>query len=650
MPDPLVSADVARFGTFRVDFRAGELLKNGRKIRLQDQPLQVLALLIEKPGEVVTREQLRQKLWPDDTFVDFDHGLNNAINRLREALNDSAEEPRFIETLPRRGYRFVAKVDVDANGASQSSPLASSLETKATPNALGPEAAPTAQASPIHPLQRAGKFWFVTAGIGIAAALMFGLYFGRVRNLRASPAPRVQSIAVLPLENLSSDPAQEYFADGMTDELITDLASIASLRVISRTSAAHYKGTRKTLPEIARELNVDAVVEGSVSRSANKVRIRAQLIRATPEQHLWAESYERDLADVLVLQRDVATAIAAKIKINLTPEEKTRLANTRTINPDAYNAYLLGTFHSSKRNPASIDKGIEYFQQAIRIDPSYAQAYAGLAHAYFELEIWGGLGLGKAADQIHVNTLKALELDANLAEAHVLLARIHFQSDWDWLGAEAEFKRAIELNPNLANAYVFYAYFLQALSRHAEALAAAHRAVELDPLSAPNICDEGRIMYRARQYESAVARFQRALELDPSYVPALGRMVDAYEQLGKHAEALAYAERLRQPADGIDRPYLLYLAGIYARMGKRGEAMETVATTEKEGSPYDAHALAVIYCALGDHDRAIASLERGVQAHTLMPFVFVDPPLDPLRSDPRFKQLCRRVGLPSSAP
>ena len=650
MPDPLASADVARFGTFRVDFRAGELLKNGRKIRLQDQPLQVLALLIEKPGEVVTREQLRQKLWPDDTFVDFDHGLNNAINRLREALNDSAEEPRFIETLPRRGYRFVAKVDVDANGASQSSPLASSLETKATPNALGPEAAPTAQASPVHPLHRAGKFWFVTAGIGIAAALMFGLYLGRVRNLRASAAPRIQSIAVLPLENLSSDPAQEYFADGMTDELITDLASIASLRVISRTSAAHYKGTRKTLPEIARELNVDAVVEGSVSRSVNKVRIRAQLIRATPEQHLWAESYERDLADVLVLQRDVATAIAAKIKINLTPEEKTRLANTRTINPDAYNAYLLGSFHSSKRNPASIDKGIEYFQQAIRIDPSYAQAYAGLAHAYFELEIWGGLGLGKAADQIHVNTLKALELDANLAEAHVLLARIHFQSDWDWLGAEAEFKRAIELNPNLANAYVFYAYFLQALSRHAEALAAAHRAVELDPLSAPNICDEGRIMYRARQYESAVARFQRALELDPSYVPALGRMVDAYEQLGKHAEALTYAERLRQPADGIDRRYLVYLAGIYARMGKRREAMETVRTIEKEGSPNDAHALAVIYCALGDHDRAIASLERGVQAHTLMPFVFVDPPLDPLRSDPRFKQLCRRVGLPSSAP
>jgi len=650
MPDPLASADVARFGTFRVDFRAGELLKNGRKIRLQDQPLQVLALLIEKPGEVVTREQLRQKLWPDDTFVDFDHGLNNAINRLREALNDSAEEPRFIETLPRRGYRFVAKVDVDANGASQSSPLASSLETKATPNALGPEGAPTAQASPVHPLHRAGKFWFVTAGIGIAAALMFGLYFGRVRNLRASAAPRIQSIAVLPLENLSSDPAQEYFADGMTDELITDLASIASLRVISRTSAAHYKGTRKTLPEIARELNVDAVVEGSVSRSASKVRIRAQLIRATPEQHLWAESYERDLADVLVLQRDVATAIAAKIKINLTPEEKTRLANTRTINPDAYNAYLLGSFHSSKRNPASIDKGIEYFQQAIRIDPSYAQAYAGLAHAYFELEIWGGLGLGKAADQIHVNTLKALELDANLAEAHVLLARIHFQSDWDWLGAEAEFKRAIELNPNLASAYVFYAYFLQALSRHAEALAAAHRAVELDPLSAPNICDEGRIMYRARQYESAVARFQRALELDPSYVPALGRMVDAYEQLGKHAEALTYAERLRQPADGIDRRYLVYLAGIYARMGKRREAMETVRTIEKEGSPNDAHALAVIYCALGDHDRAIASLERGVQAHTLMPFVFVDPPLDPLRSDPRFKQLCRRVGLPSSAP
>jgi TolB-like protein/DNA-binding winged helix-turn-helix (wHTH) protein/Tfp pilus assembly protein PilF len=647
MHDPLVSADVARFGPFRVDLRAGELLKNGRKIRLQEQPLQVLALLIERPGEVVTREQLRQKLWPEDTFVDFDHGLNNAINRLREALNDSAEKPRFIETIPRRGYRFVAKVNGDTNRASQVDPLGGSIEPKEILTAVNSAEAATANASLIHPIRRVGRFWFAAAVVGIAAALIFGLYFGSERYSRANAALRIQSIAVLPLDNLSGDPSQEYFADGMTDELITDLASIASLRVISRTSTSHYKGTRKTLPEIARELNVDAVVEGSVSRSAHQVRIRAQLIRASPEEHLWAGSYERDLADVLALQRDVATAIAEKIKITVTPEEKARLANTRPINPDAYNAYLLGVFHSSKRNRAAMDKGIEYFQEAIRIDPSYAQAYAGLANAFFEREVWGGVGIGKSADEVRANTLKALELDGNLAEAHTLLGSIHFLYDWDWVQTEAEFKRAIELNGNIPSSYTRYAFFLQAMGRHQEALAAIHRSVELDPLSAPNICDEGRILYRARQYENAVARYQRALELDPGYVPALSRIADAYEQLGKYDEAIAYADKFQKAVN--DRNVgLLLLARIYATMGKRPEAVAALRTIEKNGTlGVDPHGLALVYSALGDRDRAIAVLEKGAQMHSVMPFVFEDPQLDPLRSDPRFQQLLRRAGLPS---
>jgi TolB-like protein/Tfp pilus assembly protein PilF len=452
---------------------------------------------------------------------------------------------------------------------------------------------------------------------------------------------------VLPLENLSGDEAQEYFADGMTDELITDLASIASLRVISRTSTTHYKGTRKTIPEIARELNVDAVVEGSVGRSANKVRIRAQLVRAAPEEHLWAKSYERDLPDVLALQRDVANAIANEIKVHLTPQERQHLANARSINPDAYNALLLGDYHASKRNPAALDKGIQYFQEAIRIDPSYAQAYAGLANAYIERDIWGGLGIGKTADQIRTTTLKALELDGELAEAHALLGQIHFQYDWDWHGTEAEYKRAIQLNPNLAGSYVRYAYFLQAMGRHTEALAAAHRAVELDPLSASNISDEGRILYRARQYENAVGRYQRALELDPGYLPALGRIAEAYEQLGKFDQALAYVERLQRTASDR-RLGLRPLARIYARMGKRREAMEVLRIIEKNGTPGgDEFALAAVYSALGDRDHAIAALERGVQQRSLLAFVFTDPQLDPLRSDPRFQRLLRRAGLSS---
>ena len=292
-------------------------------------------------------------------------------------------------------------------------------------------------------------------------------------------------------------------------------------------------------------------------------------------------------------------------------------------------------------------KGIEYFQEAIRIDPNYAQAYAGLASAYIERDIWAGLGIGKTSDLIRATTLKALELDGELAEAHALLGEIHFQYDWDWPATEAEYKRAIQLNPNLADSYVRYAFFLQAMRRHQEALVAVHRAVELDPLSASNICDEGRILYRVRQYEKAVARYQKALELDPGFPPALSRIADAYEQLGKFDEALASVQKILQ--NTTDRRVgLRPLARIYARMGKRREADEVLRTIEKNGtSGGDEFALAAIYCALGDPDHAIAALEKGVQRRSLMAFVFTDPQLDPLRSDPRFQQLLRRVGLPS---
>ncbi len=604
-------------------------------------------MLLENPGEVVTRDELRNKLWTSDTFVDFDVGLNNAVLRLRNVLGDSADSPRFIETLPRRGYRFIAQVDA---------PVAAPLHESAQPSTAGYQeeavaslaSAASQLAKPSLARLRVRRIWTVGFVLALLLALFAGLNVGglRQRVLGRPRAPAIRSLAVLPLENLSGDEAQEYFADGMTDELITDLASIARLRVISRTSTTHYKGTRKTIPEIARELNVDAVVEGSVGRSANKVRIRAQLIRAMPEEHLWAESYERDLPDVLALQRDVAKAIASEIKVHLTPLERQHLANARPINPDAYNAFLLGDYHSSKRNPAAMDKGIQYFQEAIRIDPSYAQAYAGLANAYIERDIWGGLGVGKSADQVRAATLKALELDGELAEAHALLGQIHFQYDWDWQSTEAEYKRAIQLNPNLAASYVRYAYFLQAMSRHTEALAAAHHAVELDPLSASNISDEGRILYRARQYENAVARYQRALELDPGYLPALGRIAEAYEQLGKFDQALAYVERLQRTASDR-RLGLRPLARIYARMGKQREALGILRKIEKNGAPGgDEFALAAIYSALGDRDHAIAALEKGVQARSLLPFVFVDPQLDPLRSDPRYSDLLQRMGLP----
>jgi len=624
------------------------LHKHGVRLRLQEQPFQILVVLLENPGEVVTREELRNKLWSSDTFVDFDLGLNNAVLRLRTVLGDSADSPLFIETLPSRGYRFIAQVDASVRTQfhEYAQPPAAGYQPEAVASSVS---ATTQVAEPPLKWVRPRKIWAVGFGLVILLALFAGLNVGGLRQRvlgRPSP-PVIRSLAVLPLENLSGDQAQEYFADGMTDELITDLASIAGIRVISRTSTTHYKGTRKTIPEIARELNVDAVVEGSVGRSANKVRIRAQLIRAAPEEHLWARSYERDLPDVLALQRDVAKAIASEIKTHLTPQEREHLAHAEPINPDAYNAYLLGAYHAGKRNPEALDKGIEYFQQALRIDPSYATAYAGLAQAYIERDIWGGLGIGKSADQVRAATLKALELDPELAEAHALLAHIHFQYDWDWQGTETEYKRAIELNPNLADSYAGYAYFLQAMGRHEEALTSVRRAVELDPLSPADIADEGRILYRARQYESAIARYQRALELDPGYVPALSRIAEAYEEWGKYDQALAALQKFQQAAADrrdIRRP----LGRLYARTGRRREALEITRTIEADpNTSGSAFALAVIYSALGDRDRAIAALEKGVQTRSLLPFVFTDPQLDPLRSDPRFQQLLRRAGLPS---
>ena len=631
------SSSLRRFHSFEVDLCSGEVWKHGVRVRLQDQPFQVLRVLLERPGQIVTRDELKQTLWPADTFVDFDDGLNTAVKKIRELLGDSAERPRYIETIPRRGYRFVGPI-------APSSPVEGAVAAPSSQPAL---VLPPAEASVRRRAFRLAAY--AAVGVFALVVVLVGADVGgwRARLVGRAAGPRIESLAVLPLANLSLDPGQDYFADGMTEALIANLAQVKALRVISRTSVVHYKGTDKTLPQIAHELNVDAVIEGTVQRSGNRVQVTAQLIRGQTDSPLWAKTYDRDAQDVLVMQSEVAQAIVSEIKVQLTPQERQRFAGARPVNPEAYDAYLLGDYHSSKRNPAAFEKAIEYFQEAIRIDPSYAQAYAGLASAYLERDVWSGLGIGKTADQVRANTLKALELDGELAEAHALLGWIYFQYDWDWLHTEAEFKRAIELNANLPSSYARYAFFLQAMGRQQEALAAVHRAVELDPLSAWNIGEEGRILYRARRYEDAVVRYQRALELDPSYVPALSRIAEAYEQLGKYDEARAYAQKYQQTS-GDPRLSLQLMARIYARMGKRREALEALRSFEKIGPlGGDEYALAGIYSALGDRDRAIAELEKGVQTRSLMPFVFVGPQLDSLRSDPRFQQLLRRANLPS---
>jgi TolB-like protein/DNA-binding winged helix-turn-helix (wHTH) protein/Tfp pilus assembly protein PilF len=585
---------VLRFDNFEVHLLSGELRKKGRTLRLQEQPFQVLRVLVERPGEIVTREELKQQLWPADTFVDFDDGLNTAVKKLRDTLGDSAESPRYIETIPRRGYRFIGTIEDQAAQAKIS----------------GTGHAANAQSGGVeHQAKGTHRKWLGVCAVAIvvAAASISGWRFFRGRSAAPGNSAPIDSLAVLPFANLSGDPSQEYFADAMTDEMTSDLAKIGALRVISRTSAMHYKGISETVPQIARELNVDGVIEGSVLRTGDRVRITVQLIDARLDRHLWSESYERALKDILTLQSELASTIAGQVRAVITPAEQVRLQSD-SVNPEAYNAYLLGTYFARKRSQPAIEKAIEYFQDAIRIDPNYARAYAGLANAYAEGEIWGGVGIGKSVGQIRAATLKALELNDELPEGHALLARIHFQYDWDWQATEKEYKRAIELNPNVADTYQYYAYYLQAMSRHGEALDAVHRAVELDPVSPSAYSDEGRIEYRARQYEKAISSYQRALELDPSFIPALSRIVDAYQQVEQFDEALAATTKFQQAANTPDAG-LLKLAMIYARSGKRRQALELLRRAEDKKLPRNLLETVATYAALGDSESALTVLQ-----------------------------------------
>ncbi len=482
---------IVRFGTFEVDLCASELRRNGIKLKVQSQPFEVLALLLRRPGEIVTREELQQALWPSGTFVDFEHGLATAVNKAREALGDSSATPRFIETIPRRGYRFIAPV------------------TTAPRESPGPALPAPPPAPPSAWSRRIRTFVFAGAGAAVAGLAL-------VLGLPHRPPPRqIQSLAVLPLENLSGDPAQEYFADGMTDELIANLSKISQMRVISRTSVGRYKRTKKPLPEIARELDVEAVIEGTVLRSGNRVRITAQLIEAEKEKHLWAQSFERDLSDVLALQYDVARAIAVEIRAKLAAGDLTRPSKAGTVNPRAHDLYLQGRYYWQLRTREGEQKGLEYFLQAVAADPGYAQAYAGVADSYLVLGAHGNLPEAEAYPKAREAARMALQIDENLAEAHTSLGWMKAHVDWDWPGSEREFRRAIDLERNYPTAHHWYSHYLAAVGRVDESLAEIRRAHELDPFEVNIDVWLGTILYYSRRYDESIARRQKTIELYP---------------------------------------------------------------------------------------------------------------------------------------
>jgi len=651
-------ARIVRFGTFEADLTTRELRKCGVRIKLHGQPFEVLAMLLERPGEAVPREELRQKLWLTDTFVDFDHGVNTAINRLREALGDSAENPRFIETVPRRGYRFIAPVESQASAAPGSNVIpAGTSSSGATP-------AGTQVVSRVY--RRRAKV--LGSALVVAIVLLVGLSLSSVRErLLGRPSPsHIQSLAVLPLVNLSGDPDQDYFADGMTEALTTDLGKISALRVISRTSVMQYRGTKKSLPEIARELNVDALIEGTVSRSANHLRITANLLQASPEKHLWAESYESEVGDILTVQGQVAQAVAHEIQIKLTPEEQKLLRNTRAVNPKAHDDYLKGRYLCNKDTREGLDKAIQYFQQAIDEDSNDPLAYAGLADCY---AIWGWAGdlfagdlspkdiMPKARDA----ALKALQLDENLAEAHTSLADVELILDWNWSGAEREFKRAIELNPNYSPAHVWYARYLVAMGRFDESTAEARRSLELDPFSQLTMDFAGWAFYLARRYDLTVEQSRKTLELAPEFPWAHYHLGLVYERTGRVSEAVQEFMKAEE-LFGMSQDRLAPLRKVYHQFGEKGYWRKILAFCQEQSKhprkfartsgyglgDYMQNAdVAAVQVRLGEFNAAFESLERGYAKHEAdLIYLKVDPYWDDIRSDPRFQDLIRRVGLP----
>jgi TolB-like protein/Tfp pilus assembly protein PilF len=575
-----------RFGTFELDSRAGELRKKGARIKLQDQPLQILILLLNRRGEIVPREELQKKLWPADTFVDFEHGLNKAMNRLRTALGDSSENPHFIETLSRKGYRFIAST-VNAN-----------LPVNAT----------------------------------------------------AEP-PKIR-LAILPLDNLNGDPEQEFFSDGLTEELITRLGGLSDrkLGVIARTSVNQYKRTVKAIDEIGRELNVDYIVEGSVRRANGRVRISAQLIQVSDQTHVWAESYERDLQDILALQDDVAAAVVKEIRNRIAPEIKIFPAKTQIIDPNAYESYLKGRHYFSKLSREGFWKALECFKAAIDAEKNYAPAYCGLADCYWKLGQLGLLRPNEAYPNAKPAAQRALEIDPLLADAHVSLASIAFYYEWDWASAESWYLRAIQLNPHLTLAHALYSLSLTFLGRHTEASIEIRKALELEPLGeAPNLIF-AIYLHLSGQIEAAVEQYEKLVDLHPNCFHAHTTMAIALFQCSRFDDCIESAHKAAE-LSGVSYP--LFAAGLaYASSGRRKQAIEVLKRLDLESRETYVPGIypAILALRLGRLVQAFAWFERAFNERDSGLVILKSlPSLEFARFIPGLRKYVRRMNFPQSA-
>ena len=610
------------------DFRIGDWLiqpqihtieGNGKVIRAEPKAIQVLVYLAEHAEQVVSKEKLISAVWAD-TFV-TDDVLTRCISELRKAFDEDAKNPTIIETIPKSGYRLVARVQyVEAEAAVVQAP------PRRWPLALG-----------------------LAAGLGVVGVVV-ALNIGglRERMFGVTQRTQVQSLAVLPLENISRDPDQEYFADGITEELITNLAKIGALRVISRTSAMNYKGAHKPLPEIARALNVDAVIVGTVQQSGGRVRVSAQLIDGRTDRHLWAESYERDLRDVLELEGELARAIAGEIEVKLTPQDQARLGNTRRLKPEAHEAYLRGQYFWNKLNEEGVRKSIEYYQKAIELEPGYAAAYAALAFSYNMLASSEFVSPQTAYPQAKKLAQKALELDPSLGDAHAAHGFVVCYWEWEWPAAEEEFKRAIALNPNGGTGHHVYALYLGEMGRSEESIAEMRKALELDPVSVLAQRNLGWLYKVAHQPEKAIEQYRKVLEMDPNSGDGHSGLGSVYVLLGRHAEAIAELREARRLSED-DALVLAYLSCAHAAAGNRREAQKLIReleqmSTRRYVAPYY---VAMVYAALGEREQTFRWLAKALEERNdSLVDLKVDPAFAPLHSDPRFQDLLRRMNFP----
>ncbi len=713
-----------RFGSYEFEPRTGELRKQGIRIRFDGQPVAILLMLLNRPGELITREELQKKLWPADTFVDFEHSLNAAVKRLRSVLNDSADKPRFIETVPRRGYRFIAPVEgafpasapdstnqdapsanlepidltIDKTDAEVPAPAGTGTQRRTVwlafnrapvaPVRLNPEVPAELERiitkalekdrrlrhqsaaeirTDLQRLERDTDSTRVTAlngvapgvgsrpwwrdkmalaagGVVLAGLLAFAGWFTVFR----SRVEAIDSVAVLPFVNASTDPDAEYLSDGITESLIGQLSQIPQLKILARSTVFRYKGRNIDPQKVGRDLNVRAVLTGRVSERGETLTVSMELMDVTDGSELWGEQYNRKLADILAVQEDIAREITVKLRLRLKGEEEKRLTRHLTVNTEAYQLYLKGRYYWNKRTPDGIQKAIEYFQAAIAKDPGYAGAYAGLADCYQvpanPLPPRERMPRAKAA------AMKALQLDDTLVEAHTSLARVLFVYDWNWPAAEKEFKLAIELNRRYAPAHQWYGGYLSATGRFREADAEKNRALELEPLSLVINFEVALAFYFSRNYDQAIDQFQKTLELDANFPPPHTYLPAAYEQKGMFEEAIAGFQRAITVTKGADKILAMASLGhVYAVSGRKTEARKMLAELQRlsEHSYVPAHDVALVYAGLGEKGKAFAWLDKAYEEHSFnLSHLKVEPRFDSLRSDPHFADLLRRIGLP----